>query len=293
MFDIKNILEPETINGALQLLVENPELKIIAGGTDVLIKLHHKSIKDVELLSLRKISNLDKITMLEDGSIEIGAMVSFGQIFRDTIVEKHIKVLSEAAVSMGGPQIRNMATIGGNVCNGAVSADSAPALFSLNSKVRLVSKSKERIIPIEEFYLGPGRVDIKSDEILISLIIEKKDYESLIGNYTKFSNRKAMDIAMVSVCVVASIENNKFSDLRIALGVAAPTPIRCKDAEDYAKGLDITEENIDEIASLAVKSSKARNSWRGSKDFRNYLIKELTKRAIEKIIKRAGEEDHE
>lgn len=293
MFDIKNILEPETINDALQLLVENPELKIIAGGTDVLIKLHHKSIKDVELLSLRKISNLDKITMLEDGSIEIGAMVSFGQIFRDTIVEKHIKVLSEAAVSMGGPQIRNMATIGGNVCNGAVSADSAPALFSLNSKVRLVSKSKERIIPIEEFYLGPGRVDIKSDEILISLIIEKKDYESLIGNYTKFSNRKAMDIAMVSVCVVASIENNKFSDLRIALGVAAPTPIRCKDAEDYAKGLDITEENIDEIASLAVKSSKARNSWRGSKDFRNYLIKELTKRAIEKIIKRAGEEDHE
>ncbi|MEG1004594.1 MAG: xanthine dehydrogenase FAD-binding subunit XdhB [Clostridium sp.] len=293
MFDIKNILEPETINDALQLLVENPELKIIAGGTDVLIKLNHKSIKDVELLSLRKISNLDKITMLEDGSIEIGAMVSFGQIFRDTIVEKHIKVLSEAAVSMGGPQIRNMATIGGNVCNGAVSADSAPALFSLNSKVRLVSKSKERIIPIEEFYLGPGRVDIKSDEILISLIIEKKDYESLIGNYTKFSNRKAMDIAMVSVCVVASIENNKFSDLRIALGVAAPTPIRCKDAEDYAKGLDITEENIDEIASLAVKSSKARNSWRGSKDFRNYLIKELTKRAIEKIIKRAGEEDHE
>lgn len=293
MFDIKNILEPETINDALQLLVENPELKIIAGGTDVLIKLNHKSIKDVELLSLRKISNLDKITMLEDGSIEIGAMVSFGQIFRDTIVEKHIKVLSGAAVSMGGPQIRNMATIGGNVCNGAVSADSAPALFSLNSKVRLVSKSKERIIPIEEFYLGPGRVDIKSDEILISLIIEKKDYESLIGNYTKFSNRKAMDIAMVSVCVVASIENNKFSDLRIALGVAAPTPIRCKDAEDYAKGLDITEENIDEIASLAVKSSKARNSWRGSKDFRNYLIKELTKRAIEKIIKRAGEEDHE
>lgn len=293
MFDIKNILEPETINDALELLIENPELKIIAGGTDVLIKLHHKNIKDVELLSLRKISNLDKITMLEDESIEIGAMVSFGQIFRDTIVEKHIKVLSEAAVSMGGPQVRNMATIGGNVCNGAVSADSAPALFSLNSKVRLVSKNKERIIPIEEFYLGPGRVDIKSDEILISLIIEKKDYENLIGNYTKFSNRKAMDIAMVSVCVVASIENNKFSDLRIALGVAAPTPIRCKEAEDYAKGLDITEENIEEIACMTVKSSKSRNSWRASKDFREHLIKELTKRAIEKIIKRAGEEDHE
>lgn len=293
MFDIKNMLEPETINDALELLIENPEMKIIAGGTDVLIKLHHKNIADVELLSLRKIEGLDKITMLEDESIEIGAMVSFGQIFRDGIVEKHIKVLSEAAVSMGGPQVRNMATIGGNVCNGAVSADSAPALFCINAKVKLASKNSERIIPIKDFYLGPGRVDIKCDEILISLIIEKKDYENLSGNYTKFSNRKAMDIAMVSVCALASIENNKFKDLRISLGVAAPTPIRCSEAENYAKGIEITKENIEEIASLAVKSSKARNSWRGSKDFRNHLIKELTKRSIEKIINSKGGENNE
>ncbi|SFD30778.1 xanthine dehydrogenase FAD-binding subunit XdhB [Clostridium uliginosum] len=285
MFDIKDILEPETLEKALELLAQNAELKIIAGGTDVLIKLHHRRIKEVELLSLRKIKGLDKISMLEDGSIEIGAMASFAQIFRDSIVEKHIKVLAEGAVSMGGPQVRNMATIGGNVCNGAVSADSAPSLFCLNAKVRLKNKYGERIIPIQDFYKGPGKVDIKSDEILISLIIEKESYENTIGHYIKFSNRKAMDIAMVSVCVVSSIENGKFNDLRIALGVAAPTPIRCSEAENYAKGLEITEENIDKIAEFAVKSSKSRNSWRASKDFREHLIKELTKRGIKETIK--------
>ncbi|WP_252232184.1 xanthine dehydrogenase FAD-binding subunit XdhB [Clostridium sp. ZBS15] len=293
MFDIKEILEPENLEDALELLDKNKELKIIAGGTDVLIKLHHHRMKDAELLSLRRIKGIDEIRMLEDGSIEIGAMASFSKIFRDDIVQKHIKVLAEGAVSMGGPQVRNMATIGGNVCNGAVSADSAPALFSLNAKLKLKSKNSERIIPIQEFYKGPGKVDIKVDEILTHLIIKKEDYENLIGHYIKFSNRKAMDIAMVSVAVVSSIENDKFKDLRIALGVSAPTPIRCSEAETYAKGLEITEENIEKIAKLAVNSSKSRNSWRASKDFREHLIEELTKRGIKKTIEIEGEKENE
>ncbi len=289
MFNINEILEPETLEEALELLDKNKELKIIAGGTDVLIKLHHNKMKEAELLSLRKINGLDQINMLEDKSIEVGAMACFSKIFRDDIVQKHIKILAEGAVSMGGPQVRNMATIGGNVCNGAVSADSAPALFSLNAKLRLKSKNNERIVPIQEFYIGPGRVDIKDNEILTHLIIKKEDYENLTGHYIKFSNRKAMDIAMVSVAVVSSIENDKFKDLRIALGVSAPTPIRCNEAESYARGIEVTEENIEKIAELAVKSSKSRNSWRASKDFREHLIKELTKRGIKKTIEVEGE----
>ncbi len=289
MFDINEILEPETLEEALELLDKNKELKIIAGGTDVLIKLHHNKMKEAELLSLRKINGLDQINMLEDKSIEVGAMACFSKIFRDDIIQKHIKILAEGAVSMGGPQVRNMATIGGNVCNGAVSADSAPALFSLNAKLRLKSKNNERIVPIQEFYIGPGRVDIKDNEILTHLIIKKEDYENLTGHYIKFSNRKAMDIAMVSVAVVSSIENDKFKDLRIALGVSAPTPIRCNEAESYARGIEVTEENIEKIAELAVKSSKSRNSWRASKDFREHLIKELTKRGIKKTIEVEGE----
>lgn len=288
MFDIKNIYEPKTIEEALNILDNKENIKIIAGGTDVLIKLHHGDMIGVELLSIRNIDELREITLKDNGDIEIGSMASFTDIFRNEIINENIYVLSEAAVSMGGPQVRNMATIGGNVCNGAVSADSATTLFALNAKLLLRRKNEERIISIKEFYLGPGKVSILPDEILVKIIVRKEDYEGYKGNYIKFSNRKAMDIAMLGVSVVGAIENNKFKDLRISLGVAAPTPIRCLKAEEFAIDIDISMKNIKVISEKALLDAKPRNSWRGSKDFREHLIKELTKRGILEVIKRSG-----
>lgn len=293
MYDIKNILEPETIAEALEMFSINANLKVIAGGTDVLIKMHHGSMEEVELLSVRKIKGLDEITLMEDGTISIGAMANFSQIFRDEIVNHYVPVLGEGAVSMGGPQIRNMATIGGNVCNGAVSADSAPALFTLNAILKLESTAGVRMVPIQEFYAGPGKVKLETGELLTALLIKKESYEGTTGHYIKFSNRKALDISMLGVAVVCDSNNGKFNDLRIALGVAAPTPIRCGIAEEYAKGKDITEELIQEIGSYAVKSAKARDSWRGSKSFREHLIEVLTQRAIKESIRRAGGNQNE
>ena len=288
MFDISNIYEPKDIGEALDILESKENLKIIAGGTDVLIKLHHGDMSGIELLSLRNIEELKEITLNDNEDIEIGAMSSFSDIFRSEIINENLYVLSEAAVSMGGPQVRNMATIGGNVCNGAVSADSATTLFALNAELLLRTKNEERIIPIKDFYLGPGKVSILPNEILIKIIIRKEDYKGYKGNYIKFSNRKAMDIAMLGVSVVGFIENNKFKDLRISLGVAAPTPVRCLKAEEFAKGIEVNMKNIIEISERALLDSKPRNSWRGSKDFREHLIKELTKRGILEVIKRAG-----
>ncbi|WP_291648531.1 xanthine dehydrogenase FAD-binding subunit XdhB [Clostridium sp.] len=288
MFDISNIYEPKTIEEALDILDNKENIKIIAGGTDVLIKLHHGNMIGIELLSIRNIDELKAIKLNDNGDIEIGSMASFTDIFRDKIINENIYVLSEAAVSMGGPQVRNMATIGGNVCNGAVSADSATTLFALNAQLLLRSKNEERVVPIREFYLGPGKVSILPDEILVKIIIRKEDYKGYKGNYIKFSNRKAMDIAMLGVSVVGFIENNKFKDLRISLGVAAPTPIRCLEAENFAKGIEINMNNIIEISEKALLNAKPRNSWRGSKDFREHLIKELTNRGILEVIKRAG-----
>lgn len=285
MFDIKNIQESRSVEEAVKILHENNNLKIISGGTDVLIKLHHGDMKEVELLSLKNLKELDFIKVLENDTIEIGSTTCFTNIYRNKIIKDFIPALGQGAVSMGGPQIRNMATIGGNVCNGAVSADSAPSLFAFNAKLRLRSFKGERIVPIEEFYEGPGKVNIRKDEILISILIEKKDYEGVRGTYIKYSNRKAMDISMLGVCVLASMKENKFKDLRIALGVAAPTPIRCKDAEKYALGLEYSEENINNIALYAVKSASARDSWRASKAYREHLIKELTVRGIYEVTK--------
>lgn len=174
MYDIRGVAEPKTVEEALEVLDKNSDLTIISGGTDVLVKLHEGRMENLDLVSIREIKELETISMLESGDIEIGSRASFTDIFRSEIINKHLGVLAEAAVSMGGPQIRNIATIGGNVCNGAVSGDSAPTLFALNTKLKLRSKNRERIVPISEFYAGPGIVNIESNELLLSLIIEKK-----------------------------------------------------------------------------------------------------------------------
>lgn len=289
MFDIKNIIEPKTLEEAIKLKGEKPSFKVIAGGTDVLIKLRHGSWEGLELLSIKNLNELDFISKQEDGTIEIGAMSSFAKVHRSELVDGNLKALAEGAVSMGGPQIRNMATIGGNVCNGAVSADSAPSLFAFNAKVKLVSSKGERVVPITEFYEGPGKVKINEDEILVSILIDKKDYDGAKSHYIKYCNRKAMDISMLGVATVAKVRDGKFEEVRIALGVAAPVPVRCLEAEAFALGKAVTEETIKAIGKEAVKAAKARDSWRASKAYREHLIEELTLRALRKLVEESGE----
>lgn len=292
MYDIKAYFEAETIDEAITLLAANPNLIIIAGGTDVLIKIHQGEIQKAELLSIRKIKSLEGIRKLKDGRIIIGPLTTFTQIINDPVIQGNIPILTEAALSMGGPQIRNVATIGGNVCNGATSADSASSLFVLNAKLKLKSEKGERIIPIREFYLGPGKVDLRPGELLTEIIISPEDYMGYGGHYIKFSARKAMDIAILGVAVLCKIkEGSIFEDIRIGLGVAGPTPLRCFEAEAYAKGKKVSAQVISEVGKLAVKSTKARTSWRASKEYREHLVEELTQRALKVAIVKAGGEE--
>ncbi|MGI6226277.1 MAG: xanthine dehydrogenase FAD-binding subunit XdhB [Peptococcales bacterium] len=288
MYNFNNYCEAKTLNEAISLLAENPNQQIIAGGTDILIKMHSGKLEQADLLSIHGISSLQNIEIKEDGTITIGSLATFSQIAREPIITKHIPVLAQASLSMGGPQIRNLATIGGNICNGATSADSASTLFALNAKLKLKSLNNERTIAIEEFYLGPGKVDLHPGEILTEIIIKQEDYQGYSGKYIKFAMRNAMDIATLGVAVLCKIKENVFEDLKIALGVAAPTPIRCDEAEEYAKNKEISEETIAKIGKLAVKSTNPRTSWRASKEYREHLVEELTKRAIKEIVADKG-----
>ena len=288
MYDIKGYYDAETVSEATELLAENANLKIIAGGTDVLIKMHGGQLENAELLSLRKIKSLETIRRAEDGTIAIGAMATFTKVFNDPILRDSIPILTEAAVSMGGPQIRNIATIGGNICNGATSADSASSLFALNAQLKLQDKNGERIVPIREFYLGPGKVALKSGEILTEILISPEDYQGFGGQYIKFAMREAMDIATLGVAVICKLEGENFAEVRIGLGVAGPTPLRCLEAEEYAKGKTISNATLAEIGKLAVKSAKARTSWRASKEYREHLVEELTQRALRIAVVNAG-----
>jgi xanthine dehydrogenase FAD-binding subunit len=288
MYDIISYYEAETVSEATALLAENPKLRLIAGGTDVLIKMHGGQIEDAELLSLRKIKSLGTIRKAEDETIVIGAMATFIQVFNDPILREMIPILTEAAISMGGPQIRNIATIGGNVCNGATSADSASSLFALNAQLKLEDHHGERIVPIREFYLGPGKVALKPGEILTEILISPDDYQGFGGRYIKFAMREAMDIATLAVSVVCKLQGETFDEVRIGLGVAGPTPLRCLEAEAYAKGKVVLTETVAEIGKLAVNSAKARTSWRASKEYREHLVEELVQRALKIAIVNAG-----
>ena len=288
MFNISVLQEPETLESAVAMLQANPALRIIAGGTDVLIRIQHGGEGWSQLLSLRKIKALEGVSLRPDGTIVIGATTPFAKLFLDPIIKAHVPSLAEAAVSMGGPQIRNVATIGGNICNGAVSGDSASTLFALEALLKLESLEGERIIPIHEFYAGPGKVHLRPGELLSAILIPRSSYQGTGGHYIKFAMRKAMDIATLGVSVVCRVRDGAFQDLRIGLGVAAPVPIRCAEAEAYALGRPVTEECCREIGRLAVKASKARTSWRASKDYREHLIEVLTERAVLEAAKRAG-----
>lgn len=289
MYNLEGYFEASTISEATELLASRPHLRIIAGGTDVLIKIQHGQIEKPELLSIRKIKALEAIQERLNGDLVLGSLTTFAAISKDPVIKGRIPVLAEAAISMGGPQIRNVATLGGNICNGATSADSASTLFALNARLRLQSSQGERVIPIQEFYLGPGRVDLRPGEMLTEIIVSREDYEGFGGHYIKFAMRKAMDIATLGVSAVCRLKDRTvFDNVRIGLGVAAPTPIRCREAEAYARGKTVSAETLAEIGKLAVKSTNARTSWRASKEYREHLVEELTQRALKAAITNSG-----
>jgi xanthine dehydrogenase FAD-binding subunit len=289
MFDISELHEPETLEEAKRILRADPALKVIAGGTDVLIRLQHGDLAGAGLLSLKNLHGLEAIRLLGDGTLSVGAMAPFTTIFHDPLVRRLAPILAEAAVSMGGPQVRNVATIGGNICNGAVSADSASTLFALDALLKLETLEGERIIPMGDFYAGPGKVNLQPGELLTAVLIPREGYEGTGGHYIKYAMRKAMDIATLGVAVVCRVKEGRFLDLRIGLGVAAPVPIRCFEAEAYARGRGATLETIREIAALAVKPTRARTSWRASKEYREHLVEVLAQRALAEAVKRAGD----
>jgi xanthine dehydrogenase FAD-binding subunit len=280
MFDISKYYEAKSLKEAKEYLNENENLKIVAGGTDVLIRIREGKMAGISLMGISRIKELNEVSLDSDGSIHVGPMATFSKIENDKIINEYIPYLGQAVGSIGGPQIRNIATIGGNVCNGATSADSASTLFCLNAKLKLESAESERTINIEDFYLGPSWVDLKPNEILTDIIIEKKNYEGYSGKFMKFAQRNAMDIATIGCAVVLKTDGKIIEDIRIACGVAAPTPVRCINAEKMGKGMEATPENIDKISKEALSNTKARDSWRGSKAFRQHLVVELARRGM-------------
>lgn len=292
MYDIENYYNAKTIEEAAALLKEHPDARVISGGSDVLIKIREGKMAGTSLVCIRDIEEIKGVKRLDSGDLWIGAGTTFSHITNDPLIRKHIPVLGEAVDQVGGPQVRNVGTIGGNICNGAVSADSAPTVFSLNALLHIADGKDGRTVPVQEFYLGPGRVDLHQGEILTHVIIPAKDYEGYHGHYIKYSMRNAMDIATLSCSVVSKVDKEKkiLEDVRITFGVAAPVPYRCIKTEEALKGKPIGEALYTMTEDLIRREINPRDSWRASKAFRLQIGGEIARRALIRTIELAGGE---
>ena len=290
MYDIKALYEAKSVSHAIRLLTEHPQAQIIAGGSDVLVQIREGKRAGAELVSIYGLDELRGVSLEADGTIRIGSLTSFSHITRDPIIQAHINVLGQAVDQVGGPQIRNIGTIGGNTCNGVTSADSASTLFAWDAIVELTGPEGVRRLPIRDFYIKAGQVDLRPGELQTAILIPRAAYEGYEGHYIKYAMRNAMDIATTgcSVNVKLSADRQTMEDVRIAYGVAGPVPMRAPTAEARAKGSPTTSQAVEEIARAVLEDINPRDSWRAAKDFRQHIAVALAQRALTQSISLAG-----
>lgn len=290
MYDIESIYRARDVQDALRALRENPEAVVICGGSDVLIKIREGKLAGCALVSIHGLPELTGVSMEADGTVRIGPANTFSEIAENEIIRACMPWLGEAVDQAGGPQLRNIGTIGGNICNGVTSADSATSLLVLNAQLELTGPEGKRYVPQREFYAGPGRVHLQPAELLTAILVRREDYEGFGGFYIKYAQRNAMDIATIgcAASVKLSADKGHIDQFRIAFGVAAPTPVRCPEAEALLAGKSVSQETLDLISPAVLKEVSPRDSWRASKAFREQLIRELSRRAAGQAIQRAG-----
>lgn len=292
MYDIKALYEAYSVEEAVRLRVEHPQAQIIAGGSDVLVQIREGRRAGVELISIYLIDQLRGISLDEAENLRIGSLTSFSSITRDPLIQRYINVLGQAVDQVGGPQIRNIGTIGGNTCNGVTSADSASTLFAWDAIVELTGPEGVRRLPIQEFYLRAGKVDVRPGELQTAILIPKESYTNCFGHYIKYAMRNAMDIATLgcSVNVRLSPDKAKIERARIAYGVAGPVPLRAITAEALAQGQAPSAALADAFAHAVLSDIHPRDSWRAAKDFREHIAVETARRAFLESVRLAGGE---
>jgi xanthine dehydrogenase FAD-binding subunit len=290
MYNFNNLYEPTSVEEALHLKKEHPQALWLAGGSDILIKIREGKLAHCDLINIYCLEELRGICLEDDGSILIRPLTSFTDVSMHPLIKQHVPVLGEAVDQIGGPQVRNIGTSGGNICNGVTSADSATTLKAYDAVLEIASLDGIRLLPYAEFNLGPGKVDLREGELLCGIRIAKESYENTSGHYIKYAMRKAMDIATLgcSVNVRLSSDKKHIDRLRIAFGVAAPTPIRSTTAEKHAQGHELNEELLEQVAAGALADVSPRTSWRASKEFRLQLVKEMARRTTKAAVEKAG-----
>ncbi len=280
-------IKPENIKEVISLLKEyGPGATLIAGGTDVMVNIRNKKLSPGVLVSLRGLKDLQYIK--KDKGYHIGGMATHTMLEKSELVKRELSALHDGASKVGSVQIRNVATIGGNICNAAPSADTAGPLLVLDAVVVLEGAEGKRRIPVAEFYTGPSRTVRREDEVLVEFDIPE-DNSNYGSAYWKHSRRKAMDLPILGVAVALKMaEDRTILDARIGLSVLAPTPIRASKAEEYLKGKTLRDDVLAEAGKIASSEASPRDSLRGKAWYRGDMIKVFVPRMARLAAERKG-----
>jgi carbon-monoxide dehydrogenase medium subunit len=281
---------PDSLPEVLKYLETSPlTKKILAGGTDLILQMKQGIIRPSLVVDVKQVPELNRLEWKAAEGLCLGAAVSLSQLLAFTELPKQFGILLQACSLIGSRQIKNRGTIGGNICNAAPSADSAPPLLCLGARVVLASNKATRTIALEDFFLGPGKTALAEDELLLAIEVPTPPTPSA-GCYLRHTTREEMDIAVAGVAsfITLSSENGPLSSARIALGAVAPTPIRAFGAEAILSGKKITPELIDQAAEQAAEEVSPISDMRSSAEYRRELVRVLTRRTLRSACEELG-----
>lgn len=277
---------PSTLSEAVAYIHENQTAKIIAGGTDLLVKRYEELDSLAALIDISHLAELKAITTGPE--VLIGANVTHGEIACHPWLLQHVPLLCQGAAAVGGPQIRNRGTLGGNLANASPAADLAPPLIVLGAVAALAGPQQVEV-PLEEFFSGPGKTIMQPDQILTGVKFPQPAANQG-GAYLKLGKRKAMAIATASVAVLVAVENGRLNDLRICLGSVAPVPLRAKKTEALLRGQRLDSLELAAAQAQLQAEISPIDDIRGTAEYRRQAAGPLFRRALLQAIKNAGVE---
>lgn len=271
---------PKSLKEALQQKKTIAGSKFISGGTDILVQIKNRELQPPALISLRSIPELATIEI--NGGARIGALATISDIIQHNELGLNYPVLVEAARRLGSVQIRNVATVGGNLCNCSPSADMALPLLVLEAKVRLRTAKARREIQISEFFKGPGESCLSSDEILTDILLDPP-HQKAKATFLK-KGRVKMDLAIASLAVLLEMEGGRCRKARIAAGSVAPMPLRLSKVETLLEGTALSKDLVSKAQQLAREIVSPITDVRATEEYRRHIVGVYVKRGLEKIL---------
>lgn len=279
-------LAPRTVEEACAMLAQyGGKARVMAGGTDLLPQMKWGEVKPGYVIGLSSIKALQGIKCSASAGLTLGALATIRAIELSAAIQERFPLLAQAASVLGSVEVRNRGTVGGNLCNAAPSAEMAPSLIALGARARIASDKGERVILLEDFFKGPGKTALGPSEVLTQLEASNMPPHSG-GAYIKLERRNAMDLAIVGVAALVTMNpgNGTCKEARIVLGAVAPTPMRAIKAEKVLRGEAIEEELIEKAAQAASEEAKPISDIRGSAEYRREMVKVLARRAIKQAL---------